>query len=408
MKIRFCGRSLLASLLISSTISFGSAGEATSQTAEGVKFGVLNDLTGSFADLGGQGSIVAAQMAIDDFGGEVLGKPIALVSADSQNKPDIASATARQWFDADGVDVILDPVPSSVALSIQELARDRKKIVIVASSGIADFTGKACSSTSFQWAYDTVVLASGTASTLVKEGLQDWYFVTADVAFGHSLSAETQKVVKANGGNILGEVRHPYFASDFSSFLLQAQGANPDIIALANSGADTTNAIKQAFEFGVVSDKLKVAAMLAFITDVKSVGLEQAQGLYLTESFYWDMDDETRAWSARFAEKMGGKMPSMAQAAIYSGVSHYLKAVKEVGSKDAVAVAEKMRELPVNDFMIKDGKLRKDGRIVRDFYLFQVKTPAESTGSWDLYKLVRKIPAEEIVPAVGATGCKDN
>lgn len=385
-------------------IAMGTASGAFAQPEE-LKLGVLNDLSGAFADLGGKGSIVAAQMAVDDFGGRVLDMPISIIFADSQNKPDIATPIARRWFDVDKVDAILDPVPSGVALGIQELARERKKIVIVASSGLADITGKFCSPTTFQWAYDTSVLAKGTAATIVKSGLKNWYFLTADVAFGHSLANESKAIVTANGGTVLGEVRHPYLTADLSSFLLQAQSSKADVVALANSGSDTTNSVKQAIEFGVDANK-KIVAMLAFVTDIKSLGLDQSQGLLLTESFYWDLNDETRAWSKRFAEKHGGRMPSMAHAAIYSGVTHYLKAIKAAGTKDARIVADKMREIPINDFMIKNGTARKDGRIVHDFYLFEVKKPAESKGPWDLYKLVRTIPADEITPPEGSTGCE--
>ena len=378
---------------------------ARAENQDELKLGVLNDLSGAFSDLGGKGSIIAAQMAVDDFGSRVLDMPITIISADSQNKSDIATPIARRWFEVDKVDVILDPVPSSVALGIQELARERKKIVIVASSGLADLTGKACSSTTFAWAYDTSVLAKGTASTIVKNGHKNWYFITADVAFGHSLANESKAVVTANGGTVVGEARHPYLTSDLSSFLLQAQNSRADVVALANSGSDTTNAVKQAIEFGVDRDK-KVVALLAFITDIKSLGLAASKGLLLTESFYWDLNDETRAWSRRFAEKNGGKMPSMAQAAVYSAVSHYLKAVQAAGTKDAEKVAEKMREIPINDFMMKNGKARKDGRVVHDFYLFQVKSPEESKGPWDLYKLLRQIPASEVTPLEGSTGCK--
>ncbi|MGU3494622.1 ABC transporter substrate-binding protein [Xanthobacteraceae bacterium A53D] len=383
----------------------GSMSGVRAQEGQGLKLGVLNDLTGSFADIGGRGSIVAAQMAVDDFGGKVLGQPITIVSADSQNKPDVATTIARRWLDVENVDAILDPVPSSVALAVQDLVRDRNKMVIISTSGLADLTGKHCGKTSFQWAWDTSVQAKGTATAVVGQGEKKWYFLTADVAFGHSLADETKAVVKANGGTVVGEARHPFVNSDFSSFLLQAQGAGPDVIALANSGASTTNAVKQAIEFGMGTGKPRLVAMLAFITDVKSLGLDRSKGLLLTESFYWDLDDETRAWSKRFAERMNGQMPSMAQAGIYSGVSHYLKAIAAAGTKDAQVVAEKMREMPINDFMIRNGKARSDGRIVHDFYLFEVKTPKESKGPWDLYKLVRRIPADEITPAEGTTGC---
>ena len=394
-----CSRRVAGALMLA--LSMG----APAHAQEPLKLGVLNDLTGAFADLGGTGSVVAAQMAVDDFGGQVLGRKIVVISADSQNKPDVATSIARRWFDAEKVDVILDPVPSAVALNINSLARERGKIVIIASSGLADLTGKACTPTSFQWAYDTSVLAKGTASTVVKDGGRNWFFVTADVAFGYSLANESKAVVVANGGTVKGEVKHPYITSDFSSFILQAQASGADVVALADSGTDTTNAIKQAIEFGIGEGGTRLVALLAFITQVKSLDLDRAKGLLLTESFYWDLNDGTRAWSKRFGGRLGGLMPSMAQAAVYSGVSHYLKAVAAAGTTDGTVVADKMRELPINDFMIKDGRARRDGRIVHDFYLFQVKAPGESKGPWDLYKLVRTIPAAEVTPPEGSTGC---
>jgi branched-chain amino acid transport system substrate-binding protein len=398
---RSCWRFSAMASVLTVILSIGGAVRAQ----EPLKLGVLNDISGAFADLGGTGSIVAAQMAVDDFGGKVLGRPIAILSADSQNKPDVATGIARRWFDAEMVEAILDPVPSNAALSIQDLARDRNKIVIVASSGLADLTGKACTPTSFQWAYDTSVLAKGTASTVVKQGYKKWFFITADVAFGYSLANESKAVVLANGGQVLGEVKHPYISSDFSSYIVQAQASGADVIALANSGTDTTNSVEQAIEFGAGQNNTKLVALLGFVTQVKSLGLDRAKGLLLTESFYWDMNDETRAWSKRFGERFGGRMPSMAQAAVYSGISHYLKAMAAAGTTDAKVVADKMRELPINDFMMKNGRARKDGRIVHDFYLFEVKAPQESKSPWDLYKLVRTIPAAEVTPPERSTGC---
>ena len=386
-------------------LAFGAYPASAQDQAAPIKLGVLNDMSGAFADLGGKGSIIAAQMAIDDAGGKVLGRPIQLISADSQNKPDIAAAIARRWFDVEDVSAIIDPVPSGAALAVLDLSRERKKVVLIASSGLADLTGKSCTSTSFQWAYDTSVLAKGTAATVVNGGAKQWFFLTADVAFGHSLANQSKAVIEANGGKVVGEVRHPYLSHDFSSFLLQAQSSGAEVIALANSGSDTTNSIRQAIEFGIGSDKTKLVALLAFVTDIHSLGLDKAKGLLLTESFYWDLNDETRAWSKRFGEKMGGRMPSMAQAAVYSGVAHYLKAMAAAGTVEGQKVADTMRDIPINDFMIKDGRARKDGRIVHDFYLFQVKAPNESNGPWDYYKLIRKIPAAEVTPASGSTGC---
>ncbi|MDB5653940.1 MAG: ABC-type branched-chain amino acid transport system, periplasmic component [Tardiphaga sp.] len=390
---------------VSLLLGLGAVTASADEAGSPIKLGVLNDMTGAFADLGGKGSIVAAQMAIDDAGGKVLGRPVQLISADSQNKPDIAAAIARRWFDVEDVSAIIDPVPSGAALAVLDLSRERKKIVLIASSGLADMTGKSCTSTSFQWAYDTSVLAKGTAAAVVSGGAKKWFFLTADVAFGHSLANQSRSVVEANGGTVVGEVRHPYLTHDFSSFLLQAQASGAEVVALANSGSDTTNSIRQAIEFGIGSGNTKLVALLAFVTDIHSLGLDRAKGLLLTESFYWDLNDETRAWSKRFADKMGGRMPSMAQAAAYSGVAHYLKAMASAGTTEGQAVADKMRELPINDFMMKDGRARKDGRIVHDFYLFQVKAPEESKGPWDYYKLIRKIPAAEITPPDGSTGC---
>jgi branched-chain amino acid transport system substrate-binding protein len=392
---------LLAAMASALALTLGGAARAQ----EPLKLGVLNDIQGAFADLGGTGSIVAAQMAVDDFGGKVLGRPITIISADSQNKPDVAAGIARRWFDAEKVDAIIDPVPSNAALNVQDLARERNRVVIVASSGLADLTGKGCTPVSFQWAYDTSVLAKGTASTVVKQGGKKWFFITADVAFGYSLANESKAVVLASGGTVVGEAKHPYISSDFSSYILQAQTSGADVIALANSGTDTTNSVEQAIEFGIGQSKTKLVALLAFVTQVKSLGLDRAKGLLLTESFYWDLNDETRAWSKRFGERFGGRMPSMAQAAVYSGVSHYLKAMAAAGTADGRVVADKMRELPINDFMMKNGRARKDGRIVHDFYLFEVKAPEESKGPWDLYKLVRTIPAAEVTPPEGSTGC---
>ncbi|HQT76067.1 MAG TPA: ABC transporter substrate-binding protein [Rhodopila sp.] len=370
-----------------------------------VRIGVLNDQTGMNADLSGQGSVVAARLAVEDFGGTVLGKKIEVIFADHQNKADIGSSIATKWYDADGVDMIVDMPFSSVALAVQDIARQRHKIAMFSGPGSSDLTGKNCSPYGFHWTFDTVALARGTGSAVVKSGGDTWFFLTSDYAFGHALAKDTMAVVKANGGKVLGEAVHPVNNPDFSSFLVQAQASGAKVIGLANGATDTTNSIKQAHEFGLTQSGVKLAGLLVFITDVHSLGLEVAQGLLLTDSFYWDQNDATRAFAKRYAARMNGRMPAMSQAGVYSAVNHYLKAVAAAGTLDGTAVADKIRALPVNDFMSNNFKVRRDGRVLRDFYLFQVKSPAESKGPWDYYKLVRRIPAEEAVRPESEGGC---
>lgn len=366
---------------------------AAAQDEGGVKIGVLADMSGVYADIGGQGSVVAVKMAIEDFGGSVLGKPIEVVSADGQNKPDVATNIARSWYDS-GVDAITDIPASGMALAIMQLSKEKKKVVLVTSAGSSDITGKSCSPYTAHWTWDTYAMSHGTGATIVKRGGKDWFFITADYVFGHTLERDTAAVVTADGGKVLGSVKHPLNTSDFSSYLLQAQTSGAKVIGLANGGNDTTNSVKQAIEFGLPKSGVQLVALIAFISDVHSLGLKDAQGLMLTEAFYWDLDDATRAWSRRFYEKVK-RMPSMTQAGAYSATLHYLKAVKAAGSKDADKVMEQMRATPIDDFMTHGGKLRIDGRVLRDMYLFQVKKPEESKGEWDLYKLVEKIPAAE-------------
>ena len=369
-----------------------------------VKIGVLNDMSSLYADISGPGSVEAARMAIADFGGAVNGKKIELISADHQNKPDIGSAIATQWFDNDGVDVVVDVPTSSVALAVQEVARNKGKVFLISGAAASDLTGKACSPTSVHWTYDTVALANGTGSAVVKAGGDTWFFITADYAFGHALERDTAKVVEDNGGKILGKVRAPLNTADFSSFLLQAQSSKAKIIGLANAGGDTINSIKQAAEFGIVEGGQKLAGLLVFITDVNSLGLQTANGLQLTEAFYWDQNDETRAWSKRFFEKMK-RQPSMVQAGVYGSVMHYLAAIKATGSDDGPTVVKQMKATPVNDFMTKNGKIRDDGRLVRDMYLFEVKKPSESKGPWDYYKQIAVIPGDEAFKLSGPSQC---
>ena len=384
------------------------AAVATSASAEisgdVVKLGVLNDMSSLYADLSGAGSVEAARMAIADFGGSVNGKKIELISADHQNKPDVGSAIATQWFDNDGVDAIVDVPTSSVALAVQQIARTKGKLFLISGAAASDLTGKACSPTSVHWTYDTVALANGTGSAVVKAGGDTWFFITADYAFGHALERDTARVVEANGGKVLGKVRAPLNTADFSSFLLQAQGSKAKIIGLANAGGDTINSIKQAGEFGIVEGGQKLAGLLVFITDIHSLGLQAAHGLQLTEAFYWDQNDATRAWSKRFFDKIG-REPSMVQAGVYGAVTHYLNAIKATNSDDGLTVVKQMKATPVNDFMTKNGKIRDDGRLVRDMYLFEVKKPSESKGPWDYYKQIAVIPGDEAFKLPGPSQC---
>jgi branched-chain amino acid transport system substrate-binding protein len=369
-----------------------------------VKIGVLNDMSSLYADLGGQGSVEAARMAIADFSGTVNGKKIELISADHQNKPDIGSAIATQWIDNDGVDAIVDVPTSSVALAVQQVARNKTKVFLISGAASSDLTGKACSPTSVHWTYDTVALANGTGAAIVKAGGDTWFFITADYAFGHALERDTSRVVEANGGKVLGKVRAPLNNADFSSFLLQAQASKAKIIGLANAGGDTINSIKQAAEFGVVEGGQKLAGLLVFITDIHSLGLPAAHGLQLTEAFYWDQNDATRAWSKRFFDKIK-RQPSMVQAGVYGAITHYLNAIKATNSDDGLTVVKAMKATPVNDFMTKNGKIREDGTLVRDMYLFEVKAPSESKSPWDYYKQIAVIPGEEAFKLPGPNEC---
>jgi branched-chain amino acid transport system substrate-binding protein len=373
----------------------GLSAEATAQiSGDAVKIGVLNDQSGLYADFGGRGSVIAAQMAAEDFGGKVLGKPIQILSADHQNKPDIGSNIARQWFDVEGVDAIADLTTSSVALAVQEIGKQSGKVTLTSGAATSRLTGDACSPTGFHWAYDTVALANGTGKAVVEEGLKKWFFLTADYAFGYALEKDVSEVVKASGGQVLGAVRHPLNTSDFSSFLLQAQGSGAQVIGLANAGTDTTTSIKQAAEFGIVAGGQHLAGLLLVLSDIHALGLETAQGLVLTTGFYWDLDDESRTWSQRYYERMQ-RMPNMIQAGVYSSVMHYLKAVQAAGSDEGKVVAAKMKELPIKDMFARNGKVREDGRLVHDMYLARVKTPAQSKKPWDYYEIVRTIPGDQ-------------
>ena len=359
-----------------------------------VKVGVLTDLSGPAATPTGTGSVVAAQMAADDFGGSVAGKPVVIVSADHQIKPDVGSAIARRWYDVEQVDVIVDVPVSAVGLAVQNVAKERKKMLIVHSTGTADFHGKFCSPYTMQWVFDTRALAVGTAQEVVKRGGDTWFFLTADYAFGHSLEQQASEVIRANGGKVLGAVRHPFATPDLSSFILQAQTSKAKIIGIASGPPDNTNAIKLAGEFGVFQGGQQLAGLLVVITDIHALGLQAAQGLILTTSFYWDMDEKTREWSKRFFAKQN-RMPTMWQAGVYSSVMDYLKAIQKIGTDEPLKVAEQMRARPVEDFFSRNGRLRSDGLMVHDLVLVQVKKPEESHYPWDYYHVLTHIPGDQ-------------
>jgi branched-chain amino acid transport system substrate-binding protein len=373
-----------------------------------VRIGVLTDMTGYYSDLAGPGSVLAVQMAVADFGGKVLGKPIDVISADHQNKADIASNTARKWFDESKVDVIVDLVSSSTAGAVMPVAAEKKRITLLSGPATTKFTGELCTAYNVHYTYNNWALANGTGREVVKQGGDTWFFITADYVFGKSLEEDTTNVVKAAGGKVLGSARHPSPGNtDFSSFLLQAQASGAKVIGMANAGGDTVNTVKQAKEFGV-TPKQTLAGMLVFITEVHALGLATAKGLYLTEAFYWDLNDETRKFSKRFQEHPDNKkkaMPTMVQAGLYSAVSHYLNAVKAAGTDDSDAVIERMRATPVNDFFASNGVIGPDGLHRHDMYLFQVKSPEESKYPWDYYKIVKRIPAAEAFPSVEAQKC---
>jgi branched-chain amino acid transport system substrate-binding protein len=376
--------------------ALGAAAAAQAQISDGaIKIGVLNDQSSLYADLAGQGSVVAARMAVEDFGAAAKGMKVEIISADHQNKADVGANIARQWYEADKVDVIVDVPNSAVALAVNQITRDKGKAFLVSGAATADLTGKACSPNTIHWTYDTWALANGTGTAIVKTGGDTWFFITADYAFGHALERDTEAVVVKNGGKVLGKVRHPLNTSDFSSFLLQAQASKAKIIGLANAGGDTTNAIKQAAEFGIVKGGQNLAGLLVFITDVHALGLPTAQGLIFTEAFYWDANDRTRAWARKFAERDRGIHPTMVHAGVYSSVLHYLKAVDALKSDDGTKVIAKMKEMPTDDPLFGKGTIRPDGRKIHDMYLFEVKKPSESKAPWDYYKLRATIPAAQ-------------
>jgi len=381
------------------------AGTAQAQVSDGVvKIGVLTDLSGTYSDLAGKGAVLATKMAIDDFvAAEKPGFKVELVSADHQNKGDIAANKAREWFERDKVDVASELVTTSVALAVQKIAKDKNKIVLMSGPGSTAITNESCNDVSVHWTYDTYALANGTAKAVTQAGGKKWFFLTADYAFGHALEKDASDVVKANGGEVMGAVRHPFPGNDFSSYLLKAQSSGAQVIGLANAGGDTINSIKQAAEFGI-TPKQSLAGLLVFITDVHSLGLKNTQNMYLTEGFYWDLNNETRAWSKRFFDQHK-RMPTMVQAGQYSSTMHYLKAVKAAGTDDTAKVMAQMKKTPVNDFFAKNGKIRDDGRMVHDMYLLQVKKPAESKTPWDYYHVKATIPAAEAFQPLSASRC---
>jgi len=394
---------LMAALVAAARV--GASSDAQAEILGGVvKLGVLTDETGVFSSLSGEGSIEATRMAVEDFGGKVAGTPIEIVHADHQNKTDVGAAIARRWLDSDHVDAIVDVPNSAIVLAVQELAKQKNRVLLVSSAGTADLTGKACSPVGVHWTWDTYAFAAGSAKSSVQQGGNSWFFVTADFAFGQAMQRDATRFIEATGGKVVGGVRHPLNTADFSSFLLQAQSSRAKIVALANGGSDLTNSVKQAEEFGIAKGGQRLAALAAFITEVHAVGLASAQGLLLTTSFYWDRTEESRQWSRRFFARRG-VMPTQAQAGVYSVVTHYLKAVAALASDEAKAVVAKMHDMPIHDFFAEHGQLRVDGRMVHELYLVEVKKPEESRYPWDYYKIVQTIPGEEAFRPIGDSDC---
>ena len=394
----------LLSLLLAAAIGACALPAQAQIKGDVVKIGVLTDMTGVYGDLGGQGSVIAAQMAIDDFGGKVLGKPIQLISADHQNKADLAASKAREWFDRENVDMITDLLNSAVALAVSGVAKDKNKVAMVVGAATSALTNANCNANTVHYAYDTYALANIAGKEIVKAGGDTWFFITADYAFGAALEKDTSDVVKANGGKVLGSVKHPLGTTDFSSYLLQAQASKAKIIGLANAGGDTINSIKSASEFGITESGQSLAALLVFITDIHSLGLKTTQGLMLTEGWYWDLNDDTRKFADRFLAKHKAR-PTMVQTGVYSSVLTYLKAVQAAGTDDAQPVMAKMRALPINDVFAKNGKIREDGRMLHDMLLVQVKKPSESKRPWDYYNIKATIPGDQAFQPLSKSTC---
>ena len=380
------------------------AAPAALRAQDAVKIGILNDQSGTYAEFGGRGSVEAARMAIEDFGGSVLGKPIELVSADHQNKPDIAVATARRWYDVDGVTAIADLTNSAVALAVSGLAKERSRVALFNGPATTRLFNEDCTATGFMWTFDTATSAKGPAQSVLKEGGDSWFIMAADYAFGHQLAADISSTVAAGGGKTVGTVRHPLGSADFSSFLLQAQASKAKIVGLANAGTDTINSVKQAGEFGIVDGGQKIAALVIVLSDVHGLGLDKARGLITTTAYYHDRDKASRDWADRYAARMKS-MPGMIHASVYSSVLHYLRAVKAAGTAEGKAVAAKMRETPVDDFFAPGARIREDGRLLNDMMLVEVKAPGESKAAWDYFKVVRTIPAAEIIAPLSESKC---
>jgi branched-chain amino acid transport system substrate-binding protein len=394
--------------VLSAALAAGIAlvGPAAAQISDDVvKVGVLNDRSGLYADLGGEGSVIAARMAVEDFGGTVLSKPIVITSADHQNKPDVGSTIARRWIDLEQVDAIADVPSSATALGVLSVTRQTNRMLLLSGPALSEFTGKQCAPTTIHWTYDSYSMANGTVRALIKEGGESWFFLTGDNAGSHSQERDAMTFVEKAGGKVLGAIRHPLNTLDFSSYLLQAQGSGAKIIGLANAGGDTVNSIKQAAEFGITQSGQRLAGLLMFISDVHAIGLKDAQGLVVTEAFYWDLNEKTRAWSRRFMEKHSGRAPTAAQAGVYGAVLHYLKAIDKAGTDDSLAVSKAMKELPVNDMFSDNFKIREDGRVVRDMYLLEVKSPEESKEPWDYYKVLARTPGDEAYRPMSEGGC---
>ena len=395
-------KKLLTSAIASAMMAGGAQAAISNDT---VKIGYLADMSGTYRDLAGPNGQKALEMAIADFGGNVNGKKIEVVSADDRNSPDTSSSTVRRWVENENVDMVAGMVASSVSIAVSKILEENDRLGIISGSDASSITNEHCTPNHIHYVYDTYPLANGTASAVVKEGGKTWYMLTADYAFGHSLESDVKNVVEANGGEIIGAVRHPFPTQDFSSFILQAQASGADVIGLANAGADTTNAITTASEFGVTQSGQTLAALLLFLTDVHALGAQTAQGIQLTTGWYWDMNDETREWSDRFMKETGVR-PTMVHAGIYSSAMQYLNAVAATGSDDAQTVRKQMMDTPINDMFAKNGRIRVDGRMVHDMYLAEVKTPAESKNEWDLYKILRTIPAEEAYRPLSESKCK--
>ncbi|WP_346798674.1 ABC transporter substrate-binding protein [Halomonas sp. Bachu 37] len=400
----FIKKTLATGIALAAASTMAATAQAEISDGE-VRIGYLADMSGTYRDLAGPGGEEALNMAIEDFGGSVNGKPIQVFSADDRNSADVGANTVREWVDERNVDMVAGLVASSVSIAVTKVLEENNGLGIVSGSAASSITNEHCTPNHIHWVYDTYPLANGTAKAVVDQGGDSWFLLTADYAFGHALEADVTKVVEENGGEIVGGVRHPFPTSDFSSYILQAQGSGADIVGLANAGADTVNAIKTASQFGLTQSGQQLAGLLIFLNDVHAMGLEATQNLLLTTGWYWDMDDEAREWSERYYERVG-KMPTMVQAGIYSSTMHYLNAVEEAGTDDPVEIRQKMAEKPINDFFARNGQIREDGRMIHDMYLAQVKTPEESTGEWDLYEILSTIPAEEAYRPLSESQCK--